>query len=109
MLSNEEFITYKVKTAKLDDILIDHKIGFIKIDVEGHEKNVLNGSKNLIKKYKPNLLIEIEERHSKEKVEDTISFINNLGYKSYFCSKSDLLDTSRLTNFKSKNNYIFLP
>ena len=109
MLSNEEFITYRVKTAKLDDILIDHKIGFIKIDVEGHEKNVLNGSINLIKKNKPNLLIEIEERHSKEKVEDTIRFINNLGYKSYFCSKSDLLDTSRLKNFKSKNNYIFLP
>jgi len=109
ILSNEKFITYKVKTAKLDDILIDNKIGFIKIDVEGHEKNVLNGSINLIKKHKPNLLIEIEERHSKEKVEDTISFINNLGYKSYFCSKSDLLDTSKLKNFKSKNNYIFLP
>ena len=109
MLSNEKFITHKVKTTKLDDILINRKIGFIKIDVEGHEKNVLSGGINLIKKQKPNLLIEIEERHSQEKVEDTINFINNLGYKSYFCTESNLLDTSKLKNFKSRNNYIFSP
>jgi len=83
-LQNEKFIIHKVKLGKLDDILISNRIGFIKIDVEGHEKNVLEGAKNLIKKNKPNLLVEIEERHSQLKVEDTINFINNLGYKSYY-------------------------
>ena len=108
LLINKEFITCKVKTERLDDLLSSKNIGFIKIDVEGHEKNVLMGSENLIKKSKPILLVEIEERHSKEKVEDTINFINNLGYKSYFCDKFNLTSTTKLKDFKLKNNYIFL-
>ena len=107
-LASNEFITRKVKTAKLDNLLTNNKIGFIKIDVEGHEKNVLIGAKNLIRKNKPNLLVEIEERYSNEKVEDTINFINNLGYKSYFCEKLSLTSTIKLKDFKLKNNYIFL-
>ena len=108
LLTNEEFITCKVKTERLDDLLANKNIGFIKIDVEGHEKNVLKGSETLIKKNKPILLVEIEERHSKEKVEDTINFINNLGYKSYFLDKLNLISTTKLKDFKLKNNYIFL-
>ena len=108
LLTNKEFITCKVKTERLDDLLASKNIGFIKIDVEGHEKNVLKGSENLIKKNKPILLVEIEERHSKEKVEDTINFINNLGYKSYFLDKLNLMSTTKLKDFKLSNNYIFL-
>jgi FkbM family methyltransferase len=105
----EKYITHKVKTLKLDDIYFNNKIDFIKIDVEGHEKSVIDGGIKLIKKYKPNLLVEIEERHSKEKVEDTISFINSLGYKSYILSKNNLISTNKLKNKILKNNYIFIP
>jgi FkbM family methyltransferase len=34
-------------------------IGFIKIDVEGYERHVLEGSLNLIEKFKPYILIEV--------------------------------------------------
>jgi len=102
------FTDFTVNTKKLDDILIEKKIGFIKIDVEGHEQNVLEGSMNLIKKYKPNLLIEIEKRHSNKNVGDTIEYINKLGYKSYFFNGKDLVKTSSLTNLNFKNNFIFL-
>ena len=108
-LQGEKFIIHKVKSGKLDDILINNSIGFIKIDVEGHEKNVLEGAKNLIKKNKPNLLVEIEERHSQLKVEDTINFINNLGYKSYFFDGTDIKSTQILKSLNSKRNYIFIP
>tara|TARA_Y100000590_G_scaffold157865_1_gene181316 strand:+ start:50 stop:811 length:762 start_codon:yes stop_codon:yes gene_type:complete len=108
-LNNEDFITYKVKTAKLDDIFNGYNIGFIKIDVEGHEKNVIKGGLNLIKKCRPNLLIEIEERHSNVKTESIINFVNDLGYKSYFCEKLKLIETSKLKDFKLKNNYLFMP
>ena len=107
-VSNNNFEIYKIKSIKIDNLLRNKDIGFIKIDVEGHEKNVLLGSRDLIKKKKPNMLIEIEERHSKEKVENTINFINQLGYKSYFLNKLDLISTNKLNNFKMKNNYIFL-
>ncbi len=106
---NNEYVAFKVKTKKLDNLLLEKNIGFIKIDVEGHEKNVLMGAKNLIEKNKPNLLIEIEELHSKEKVENTIGYINNFGYKSYFCENRNLISTNKLSNYKLKNNYVFLP
>ena len=93
----------------MDDILINNPIGFVKIDAEGHEKDILKGAKEIIKKRKPNLLVEIEERYTNEKIENTIEFINNLGYKSYFLEKNNLIKTEKLRNFNTKNNYIFLP
>ena len=55
------FRKIKVKTKKIDDLNLKN-IGFIKIDAEGVEYNVLRGAKKLIQKSKPTLLIEIEER-----------------------------------------------
>ena len=95
---DDKYSNYKVKTKKLDNILINKNIGFIKIDVEGHEKNVIIGAENIIKKNKPNLLIEIEEKHTKEKVEDVIIFINDFGYKSYYCENYNIISTSKLKN-----------
>ena len=108
-LDNLSYHSINVKKITLDEYQFKHKIGFIKIDVEGHEKNVLEGAKNLIKKNKPNLLVEIEERHSQLKVEDTINFINNLGYKSYFFDGTDIKSTQIVKSFNSKRNYIFIP
>lgn len=42
-----------VNVVKLDDFIQNVKIGFIKMDVEGFEENVLNGSKLIIKRNKP--------------------------------------------------------
>ena len=108
LLTGNEFITLKVKTAKLDDILSNKEIGFIKIDVEGHEKNVINGAVEIIRRNKPSLLVEIEERHSKTSVEETLNFINKLGYKSYFLSGTNLETTDKLNNYKDRNNYFFI-
>ena len=44
-----------------------------------------------------------------KKFENTIEFINKLGYKSYFLEKNNLTKTNKLRNFNTKNNYIFLP
>ena len=108
-LMDDKYSNYKVKTKKLDNILINKNIGFIKIDVEGHEKNVIIGAENIIKKNKPNLLIEIEEKHTKEKVENVINFINDFGYKSYYCENNNIISTSKLENLNKKNNFIFMP
>ncbi len=49
-------ITYSgrriVKVAPLDE-LVKGRVDFIKIDVEGYEKNVLLGAERIVKKYKP--------------------------------------------------------
>ena len=84
-------------------------IGFIKIDVEGHEKNVLIGSEQIIKRCKTNPLIEIEERHTNDKVKNIINFINDFGYNSFFSDGKNLIETKKLDDLNKKNNFFFIP
>jgi len=77
---------YKVKCVRLDDILKD-TIDIIKIDVQGWEQNVLNGSQNIISNYKPLLIIEIEEYQLNRNgmtSEKLITQIRNFGYYIYY-------------------------
>jgi FkbM family methyltransferase len=71
----------KIKTYKLDDLNI--KPDIIKIDVEGFEMDVLNGSKNTLL-YKPKLIIEV---HSKNLKEQVINFLKYYGYEIKFSGK----------------------
>ena len=63
-----------VETEMLDTFgFVD--IGFIKIDVEGHELAVLLGSAELIDRERPNVLVEIEDTYdSGDDIEDVFSF-----------------------------------
>ena len=79
---DKNFGKLKVETKKIDDLKLKN-IGFIKIDAEGVELQVLKGAKKLIKKYKPTLLIEIEERYISEPIEKTLNKILNLGYRGF--------------------------
>lgn len=49
-----------VRSQRLDDALNNYpgRISFIKCDVEGHEKSVIEGAQKTIKKYQPALLVE---------------------------------------------------
>ena len=55
----KKFNQIKVKTRKLDYYKFKN-IGFIKIDVEGHELSLLRGAINFFKKNKPDCLIEVK-------------------------------------------------
>ena len=104
----EDIETFEVKSKKLDSFSFSNKISFIKVDVEGHELAVIRGAENTIKKNRPILLVEIEERHSQKKVSETLDYINSLGYISYFY-ENELLKTSSLDNLNLYNNFIFKP
>ena len=109
LLGNNKYSLFKVRAEKLDNLIKNENIGFIKIDVEGHEKNVLLGAEKIIKKCKPNLLVEIEERHTNDKVQNIVNFINDLGYKSFFSDGQNLIETTKLNNYSTKNNFFFIP
>ena len=109
LLGNNKYSLFKVRAEKLDNLIKNENIGFIKIDVEGHEKNVLLGAEKIIKKCKPNLLVEIEERHTNNKVQNIVNFINDLGYKSFFSDGQNLIETTKLNNYSTKNNFFFIP
>ena len=68
------------------DSIIDQPVNFMKIDVQGYELYLLQGSKNLISKHKPDLFIEIEP-HQLAKFniseEDLLEYIRSFGYKIF--------------------------
>ena len=51
----------EVPMATLDSSY-EGEVGFIKIDVEGHEQAVLDGAVQTIRRCRPRLLVEIDER-----------------------------------------------
>ena len=55
----------RVRTLALDS-LADRAIGFIKIDVEGYELEVLRGARNLISRHQPNLFVEVHPQFQLE-------------------------------------------
>lgn len=96
---------------KLDDI-VDEKIDLIKIDVQGFEKNVIEGSKKNIQKYNPYLIVEFEN-HQLSKFgytsEYLFRFIQDLGYEIFLLDyfyPSDFVcvHKNKLDNFTQKNS-----
>src|SRR5947209_7026365 len=55
-------VSAHVPIARLDAV-IDQDVAFVKIDVEGHELNVLNGAVELLERCQPVFLVEAEDRH----------------------------------------------
>lgn len=56
-------------------------IGFIKIDVEGHELAVLEGGLEILRRDKPVILLEAEDRHRPSAVRTVTHFLSELGYR----------------------------
>ncbi|HWA59869.1 MAG TPA: FkbM family methyltransferase [Caulobacteraceae bacterium] len=72
----------QVETARLDDLGLVN-VGFIKIDVEGAEMAVLQGARQVLARDRPNLVIEMEERHIGRPLEQALAEVEALGYAGY--------------------------
>ncbi len=114
------FIQQEVNLSALDELDLG-KVNFIKIDVEGHEFNVIKGAINTIKNHQPALLIEIEKRHLNRPFEDTFKVLEDLGYQVFFMengilnpfrnfiiSKHQPIASNLNTAEKYINNFLFL-
>ncbi len=102
------------------------RIDLIKIDVEGHELNTLKGAADVIERYSPPLIVEIESRHN-EHWESVFAFLTERGYSVYYTPDAQVLKPFALSDlailqreFESRayargeikkyiNNFIFLP
>lgn len=69
-----------IECKKADDLNLQN-IGYVKIDVEGHELHTLKGMKNILIQNKPAILIEVHET-SPTKAE-VFSLLEELGYSQY--------------------------
>lgn len=75
-------IEVRVPAVTLDSLDLKD-VGFIKIDVEGHEAAVLAGARNLLARDRPNLLLEAEERHRPGAVAQVRAILEPLGYVGF--------------------------
>jgi len=72
---------YEIKAIKLDDLIKNinlSKVDWIKIDVDGSEYEVILGSMNTLKRFKPKLITEIHDQEIGNKI---LKILKNLGYK----------------------------
>ena len=97
------------------------EVGFIKIDVEGHEYNVIEGAAKTIATSKPALLVEIEQRHIHRPIVEVFEKILGFGYQGFFIEIDRLIDLENfdvvrhqsMENFGDSkaryiNNFLFL-
>ena len=79
-----------VETRTLDSYDL-RDVGFLKVDVEGHEEAVLRGARHTLAAWHPTLLVEIEERHNPGAITRIPSTLKELGYAhAYFLSRGAL-------------------
>ena len=101
-----------VQTRRLDDEGLDD-VGFLKIDVEGHEMAVLDGARETIKRCRPTLLIEMEQQHTGRPIETDIKRVTDLGYRMLCLHRGILTSGARFdaqahhTNAPSAQDYVF--
>jgi len=113
--SFDNSIKLDIDSMRLDELIdeiINHnfEILFIKIDVEGHENNVIDGSIKLIEDRKSLLLIEIEKRHN-SKYEVIYNKLKNLGFLSFYIEKNKLIKINNLKELEDSMektiNFVF--
>jgi len=121
--NEEKTILQKVEVKPLDELNLNlKKLDFIKIDVEGNEMQTLRGARKTIEKYKPVLMVEMEQRHHQENLWTLISEIADWGYSVNYLDREklqpkilteeflNLQNPDNVKNYKDYiNNIIFLP
>ncbi len=121
--NEEKTIVQRVEVKPLDDLDLNLKnLDFIKIDVEGNEMQTLRGARKTIEKYKPILMVEMEQRHHRDNLWTLITEIANWGYSVNYLDRQTLKPTllteeflnqqnpDHIKNYKDYiNNIIFIP
>ena len=75
----------QIEKKILDNFNFPKPLKLIKIDTEGHEYKVLQGSENVIKKYLPDIIFEINE----SSFEESINFLKKFKYNFYFIDEKN--------------------
>lgn len=121
MRFGDECRTIRIDSKSLD--AMNHAdVGFIKIDVEGHEAAVIRGAERTLRRDRPRLWTEIEQRHIKHDIHEVFAGIESLGYVGLFLYQKVLLPICQfnltehqlalLDNVDSPlyvNNFAFVP
>lgn len=102
-----------IEVRRLDDFAeqIDlSKLKFVKLDIEGFEYEALQGMEEILKTYKPYLLIEQDENVLQSKTEEVVQkmddFLKTIGYQKYIIDKrGTLIRTAHSAGFATTNYF----
>lgn len=113
--------TVACEMARLDDV-VKEPVGFMKIDVEGHELAVLRGAERILREDRPNLLIESERRHNPTAPESVFALLGGFGYApmvlrdggivpltGFDAARDQRPDDIGRNAYRYVNNFIFKP
>lgn len=98
---------YTVPRRRLDSYDLG-PVGFMKIDVEGHELSVLRGAEAILGRDRPNLIIEAEERHRPGALASVREFLSTFGYRAHVLRGGELSLLAGDAGPEDINNYVFL-
>jgi len=86
----------EVPMDRLDNVY-GGTVGFIKIDVEGHQQAVLDGAVETIRRCRPRMLVEVEERLSPGGLVLAKAYFKELGYRGYYVHDGSLKPIDRFS------------
>jgi len=103
--NGQPFVTETVKISTVDLLVKEHCLapGFIKIDVEGWEPQVLKGMQDTIQNHQPIILLEWDEfllKSNNFNPQDTIHWLESYNYKIF---------DPIYPGFSPKNNMLCIP
>jgi FkbM family methyltransferase len=90
----QRLVSTHVPTARLDAV-VDHDVAFVKIDVEGHELNVLNGATELVESCQPVFLVQAEDRHRAQATRSVFKYFGDKAYRGFFLKEEDVVPVDR--------------
>jgi FkbM family methyltransferase len=105
-----------VPARTLDDFDLP-PVGFIKIDVEGHEEAVLKGGEGLLERDRPVYMIEIEDRHNPNSLLRIARWFRTQNYAGVFYDGISFRNTCEFDHSRLQvpgdqlyiNNFFFVP
>lgn len=85
-----EVRSYAVDAVTLDSEGISN-VGFLKIDVEQHERSVLKGSMQTIAGSRPAIMTEVTPLLYEDRLDRVFAFLTDLDYRGWFCFQGRFL------------------
>lgn len=113
--------SFTVPVATLDSYLRQSAppVSFIKCDVEGHELHVFQGAEQTLRRDRPVLMFECEQRHHvRDSIDGVFSYLRAIDYTGFFFLRGQLRPLAEFVPAQHQNpaspewysnNFAFLP